>query len=250
MNVVRRLLLVPVILGVLLAGACIEVNVNDLDDRPTVRPSGDIRTVRYDYRDFSRVAVSDTFRATITQGGEFSVVLRVDANLLDHLGVTVDGDELEVELRGNQRLRGSFTMEAAITMPVLDAVQISGASQIEAGGFTGAGTIVAEVSGASRLEMTVVAEELEVDASGASRVTLHGKAESLVVDASGASTIAAEGLEANSCEVELSGASNAQVQAGRQLGPANLSGASKLTYLGSPELVEIDTSGASSVRAR
>jgi hypothetical protein len=64
--------------------------------------------------------------------------------------------------------------------------------------------------------------------------------------ASGASHLALERLEVDGLEVELSGASNAEVLVRRTIS-ASLSGASSLRYLGSPTLTRQDTSGGSSI---
>ncbi len=231
----------------LLAGGCIEVNVNT-NDRHTVQPSGEVQTVEYAFRDFTAVSISDTFTATIQQGDEYAVVVRADRNVVDYLDVGLSDGSLEVGLENGTRLSGSFALEVSITMPALDTLQVSGASTATVGHFADTPSLAAEVSGASRLTLVTDGTDLDLDLSGASRATLNGKTGALHLDASGASSIDAEDLEVERCDAKLSGASTAHVRVTGTLGPARLSGASTLTYQGTPELVEIDTTGASSVR--
>ncbi len=232
----------------LLAGGCIEVNVNDKETR-TIHSSGEVETVDYDYRDFAAVSIADTFVATIQQGDEYAVAVRADKNAVDFLHVAVRDGVLEVGLENNTRLRGSFTLEVDVTLPALETLEVSGASTATVGHFVRATSLGAEVSGASRLTLVADGTDLNLDVhlSGASKATLNGRAGALHLEASGASTIDAQDLEAATCDAELSGASTVHVRVTGTLGPARLSGASTLRYEGTPQLVDIETSGASSI---
>lgn len=66
---------------------------------------------------------------------------------------------------------------------------------------------------------------------------------------SGASKLDAENLKAENVSVDSSGASSATVFVTNEL-KADLSGATNVTYLGSPKNVQKKTSGASSVKEK
>ena len=76
-----------------------------------------------------------------------------------------------------------------------------------------------------------------MELSGASSVDLTGSSVSLSLKASGASKAKMENFAIDDAEVHLSGASSATLNVKDNIGPAVLSGASKLIYLGDPTLV-------------
>ncbi len=91
---------------------------------------------------------------------------------------------------------------------------------------------------------------MEVRLSGASRVDLDGSGSTLDLHVSGASTADLEDFSVDTAQVDLSGASTAMLDVKDDIGPANLSGASRLIYSGDPAFRNFKTSGASSINAR
>jgi hypothetical protein len=249
--------------------ACIEVSVNTRE-HDTIRPSGEVVTRTYDFTDFEAIRISDAFAATIEQAPSYSVVLHIDRNVLEHVEIEVDGGMLMVGLDDDISVRGRFRHEVVITLPVLRQLEVSGASDASIAGVdladgdlslrvSGASKLKSDaavpglslhVSGASQVEGETTARELSVDLSGASKLTLSGSAGRVSLKAVGASRLHLDDLEAEAMEVELSGASGADVSVSGTLGPAHLSGASSLHYAGDPALRDIRTTGASSVSPR
>jgi putative autotransporter adhesin-like protein len=74
-----------------------------------------------------------------------------------------------------------------------------------------------------------------------------GRAGTLKADASGASNLELADLGLEDLDIQLSGASRADVQAAHTIA-AQLSGASRLTSRGTPQFTKRDTSGASTIQ--
>lgn len=89
-------------------------------------------------------------------------------------------------------------------------------------------------------------DRFDVEVSGASTADLTGQVDTLEADLSGASTLRAATLSAKSANVESSGASTAEVHVTENL-DADASGASKIRYHGQPGNVHVEDSGASKV---
>jgi hypothetical protein len=103
------------------------------------------------------------------------------------------------------------------------------------------------VSGASKTTAAnVKADKFDLNISGASKAEISGEAIELTANASGASKINAEGFKVKRADVDASGASTIMVNASEDL-DANASGASKIRYAGSPQVSQKAT-GASSVK--
>lgn len=212
------------------------------------RGSGTVVTEEYDFTDFDEVSLGYAFDGTITQGDTYSVIVRIDDNLVDKLVVEQNGNRLNIGLEPNS-LVNQATMEVDITLPDLTWLEASGASQAQLTGLTTDGDFTAHASGASRIHGDIAAGDLDLEASGASTIALAGTAADVRAGASGASTIDLEELTAANADANASGASNITVNTGGTLN-ADASGASNVHYLGNPTLGNIDESGGSNVDPR
>ncbi len=249
---IRRWLVVLVVAPALLLGACGEECEHcDADCQPcdsaALSGSGNVVVQEMDFAGFTSVEAANAFRVEITQAESFSVSVRVDDNLLDRVDVSKSDETLSIRLDPGLSLTGDVTLEATITMPDLEGLELSGASVAVISGFRSSGQLDILLSGASRVEGDVEAGEVEIGASGASTAALEGSAASLTIDGSGASSFDLDGLTVDTAAVELNGASSATVNARERIDPVKLSGASHLRYVGEPSLGDVQTSGSSTL---
>jgi hypothetical protein len=212
-----------------------------------VRGSGNVVSQEMPLADFSSVEAANAFEVGITQSDTFSVTMRVDDNILDLLDVSKEGNTLRLRLERGVRLFGDVTLEASITMPELESLELGGASKASVSGFRSSGRLDIDLSGASSLEGDLEAGDTDIDASGASRVLLEGSATEMTMEGSGASSLDLADFTVNTAEVRLSGASDATLRVLERIEPVDVSGASRLRYLGDPSLGDVTTSGASTV---
>jgi len=215
-------------------------------------PSGSdsVVTITSDNAGFDRVVISDAFRVSIRQGEAFSVVLRVDEDLKDDVEVSQDGRTLTIGLRpaltpGVNRA----TLEADIAMPLLTALEASGASRIALSGFESQEDLFVEAAGAGVVTGDIRAGDSTMTASGSSVISLAGSSGVLVLEVVGASSADLAEFLATDVHAVLRGASEAVVYASGTL-DVEASGASHLTYVGDPTLGSVQTSVDSSVRER
>ena len=126
-------------------------------------------------------------------------------------------------------------------------MKASGATDTYVNGVIKADRFRLDLTGASNFKGAVDAVDLEVDQSGASDARIGGRVSNFRVDLSGASSLKGYELSADVVDIDVSGASNAQINAVKEL-KVEASGASDVRYRGSGVLKEINSSGASSVR--
>ena len=210
--------------------------------------SGDLVTQKYDFSDFTKVEVSSAFKFEINQSASYSVSVTADDNVIEKVQVTKSGDTLKIGLKTITVL-GTVTLQAAVTMPQLRGLEVSGASRGTISDFSSTEDLDIEVSGASKVTGDITAGDADFDVSGASTVQLEGSANDMVADASGASRMNLGDFAVNNANVNLSGASSGTVNLSGKL-DADLSGASKLNYIGEPTMGDINTSGASTLSAK
>jgi hypothetical protein len=134
-----------------------------------------------------------------------------------------------------------------IAMPQIKSLDLSGATQSSLTGFKSDNSFDLGVSGASQLDGQIEAGNVRADVSGASRVQLGGKGANLNLECSGASRAELGDFLVKDATVNLSGASRATINASGQLS-GEASGASQLTYRGSPTLGSLQSSGASTIK--
>jgi hypothetical protein len=214
-------------------------------ERISVTGSGNLTTETHDLTGFTRVEAQSGFQIEVTQSSTFSIEITADDNIHEFIEVQKSGETLSIRLRGN-RFYHSVTLEATVTMPELYKIELSGGSQATITGFSSSHDFEAEMSGGSQLSGDITAADADFELSGGSQVNLEGTGDGLVVDASGGSQLDLEGFSINDAYIEISGGGRATVNVSGTL-DVNLSGGSKVLYVGEPTLGDIQLSGDSTV---
>ncbi len=226
------------VVGALLAAACGY-------GHGSTSGSGHIVTEQRDFTDFTALDVGNIFDTEVVQSDSFSITITADDNVLERVKVSKDGEELKLRLE--RRRYHHITLTAKIAMPVLSGLELDGLSRVTVTGFKSSQDLHLDLSEASSLTGDMEAGDVVIEASDASAVTLAGSASTLTLDASGRSRVDLADFAVNEASVELSGLSRATVSASERLDPVDLSGDSRLEYLGDPTFGEVDTSNDSAI---
>ena len=205
---------------------------------------GPLQEVQKDFvvTDFDRLEMGSGFRIRVDQANSFSVKVKGDRRNVDDLEVYKQGNTLVIKFE-DQRDRHHNTY-IDITMPVLSAVNFSGASESKIRGFE-SDQIDLYLSGASVCQVDATFNRIDLVVSGASEVIMFGDGAELVGELSGASTLKAFDYPVKEAILELSGASSGKVTVTDAL-DVTAGGASSVLYRGEPSVVA-NTSGASTV---
>jgi len=209
---------------------------------------GPIKEIERDYSftDFSRLEVGDALNVTVTQGGEYSIHVKGDERNIEDLVVERNNSKLTFKYRPGQRMRNrQYTTYITITMPSLTGADFSGAVTADIAAFE-EDAFAMSLSGASMANVKVTATTADFDLSGASKLYAEGGSSTMDLSLSGASFFSGLDFEVANADVDLSGASNVQVNVTSTL-KASASGASSVIYRGSPAL-NSSMSGASTIR--
>jgi hypothetical protein len=207
--------------------------------------SGNLETEQYAFTNFTEVEIGSAFEFEIKQSSSYSINVTADDNVMDYVQVSKDGQTLTIRLRRFISI-GPVTLRASVTLPQLHGLTASGASRGTVSDFSSNEDLEITVSGASRVNGDVTAGNVEFGISGASTIQLEGSASDIDANVSGASHFNLEAFTVNNADVNFSGASSGTVNLNGRL-DANLSGASRLWYIGEPTMGDINTSGASAI---
>ena len=240
----------------------------------------DIKATRdFDVENFSGISIGNATDLTLVKADEFALTIEVSEEYIDYISIkytssgvmSIGYDKLPLKLRNSKKSH----MKATISMPYINSMDISGATTVTSndsfttvGGMqkfniscSGASTInkfkitapeaVVTVSGASKVELDGKFGELDAEVSGASKLVLSGEAGEFELECGGASSTNAESLEAEDVELEVSGASRADVFVTKRL-EVEVTGASTCTYTTAGQ-IQLDVkkiAGASSFKRK
>jgi len=222
--------------------ACGTVRVTD---QSLVTGSGHVVSRGIPITSFSKLEVSSAFVTTISLGSSTEATVRVDDNLVDDLDVYVSGDTLHVGLDEGVSVRKA-TLEADLATRSLVAIEGNGAAKITLGDALAGDGFAVELSGAATLAGEIEIEDGTAELSGASKADLTGEASALRVVLSGASQLSGRDLTVGDLTIELSGASDAELAVTGSISAA-ATGASTLRYAGSPTVTQQEVSGGSQI---
>jgi hypothetical protein len=257
--------LIPVIVSLTLVAVLVLPGCNG------AMGSGNVITEKKDFTNFSSVDISSAFEVDITQSSTYSVVISADEDLFDYIEVTQVGSKLTIFLSPRHIFTdftlGNRVLKAEISMASLHGLELSGASKGTITGFQSASPLRLDVSGATTLKLnSIVAGDTNIDVSGASKLTgnitagmadfnisgassmeISGVANDMEIEVSGASKASLEKFRVGNVDVTLSGASEATVHVNKML-DIEVSGASRLYFIGNPTLGKTEISGASTIK--
>ena len=194
---------------------------------------------------FSKIDVGGAYDVVLEQGSTESIKVDVQRGDLDDVITEINGSTLDIRTkRGTRNLKATLY----ITFKNLDELSVSGACDLETKGTINSDDFKLETSGASSIDLAVQSTDFELEVSGASKINLSGKTNDCEVDMSGASKLNALDFEVVDLDVDLSGASDADVHVTGSLS-ASISGAGDIRYKGSPKLEKMKTSGAATLKS-
>lgn len=188
--------------------------------------SGNVQTQERSFSNFSTVNVDSGFRVQISQAASYRISITTDDNVLNYVQVFETGTTLTIRLQPGMSFQ-TTVLRAEITMPDFQALRLSGGVNGMAEGF-------------------VLQHDFRVELSGGSTFTMDGRANNLVALCSGGSSLNLSSFPVTNADIEFSGGSQGTISLSGTLN-ANLSGGSRLYYLGNPTFGNINTSGGSSI---
>lgn len=189
--------------------------------------SGKTKAEKRDLSGFTAVNISGAFEVEIVAQKEAGVELEGDDNLLPLVRTEVSNGVLSIF--NSQSYSTSEAIRVRISLPRLDAVSTSGASDI--------------------VVTNVKSDDFNVSTSGAGSLKISGEAKTLDLEISGAGSVDTKDLRAARVSVDSSGAAEATVYASEDL-RVSASGAGSVEYYGDPKNVSESVSGGASISKR
>lgn len=182
----------------------------------------------------SKFNTNDTFDC-----GKEKFILKISgASVIYQLGIIAKNSQITISGASNIRdFKGDFGE--------ID-IKVSGASKIDAELI--AEELDIEISGASKAEINGEFEKIDLECSGASKAILSGTSDEIELEGNGVCSIVADNMKAKDAKVDISGASKASVYVTKKL-DVECSGASTCIYKADKSIsITSEISRGSSIR--
>lgn len=193
---------------------------------PGPRGNGHITSESRNVPEFSAVKAGGAFDIQWVSGPT-EVVVTTDKNLQPHITATVAQHTLRLDW--DEQVRPTKGIKVKLSSGSLSAAELNGAVRFAATKLAG--------------------DSFALEGNGATRCVLDGSIARFTANLNGASRLDADQLQTRECEMSISGAGRADVNATEMLN-VSISGAGKVTYGGNPAKVEKRVSGAGKISRR
>lgn len=195
---------------------------------------------------FTKIQSSGSADVILMIGGNCTVTVEDDDNLLPYLETTVEDGTLQIRYKDEISVANDHA-KIYVTAPTLSEVGTSGTSNIAISGLLkNPDKISFNTSGIGNIEGEVDAPAVSASISGTGTVKLTGHTKDFDCELSGVGHADCGNLESENTTVSVSGVGAATVFASVHL-DATVSGTGSVHYRGSPQNPEIHTSGVGSV---
>ena len=197
---------------------------------------------------FHALRATGTINLTLTPDSLHTLTLSGPEHLLQTLTTEVRDSVLHIHTYNRSSARQA-RVNVTLTAPQLHRIELCGGTLAHTTAPLTQPALTLALYDAGRAHLQLCLDSaLTVDLAGASRLQLSGHTPRALFDLVGASRLEAATLRTLRTQLNSSGASHAHIWCEEDL-KLRLSGASRLTYKGTPHLSERILSGASSLRA-
>ena len=174
--------------------------------------------------EFHAISVPGTIQVSVTVGKAASLELTGEADLLAKVTTTVKDGVLVLDTP--RRMRNHSHLRAIVTVPALDAIDVSGTAELKVTGLAAAG--------------------LAIRIPGTGTVTLAGTAGTIQASIDGTGQLDADQLAAKDARIAIGGTGQASLRASQSV-DVTVTGTGSVDVAGNPPHVKKSVSGTGSV---
>ena len=215
----------------------------------TVHSRGEMVARDFDVESFTGINVGGSFYITWRESDEFAVTVEMQENLFNHLEVEVRNNTLRIRTTGNITITNNQNRPRLyVYAPTIETVNFSGSATAENWDTINGESFSASISGSATMEVALHVQSVEINSSGSGRFTLTGTTDLLDIRSSGSSRITADGLQANTATINISGSGRAYVNVADYL-DVRVSGSGTVRYSGNPRVSQ-NITGSGRVEAQ
>ena len=232
---------IVITLMALLFGSCNQIgNIN------SITGSGHVTTEnRAVTGDFKNVEVNTALDLIIEQSDKTEIIVEADDNLQKEITTKIENGVLVISCTKGNFINVS-SKKITVKMPVIEGLQASSASTINANNTLKGSSLSLTSSSAGSIHVTAEYENIQLTSSSASNQTINGKAIHLETNSSSGSVLNATELLANEVVAKASSGSSISVSPIVNL-KAEASSGGSISYSKTPKSIEKEEHSGGSV---
>ncbi len=175
---------------------------------------------------FSQINVEGTFRVGVIVGGQPTIRITTDSNIVPLVVTKVDDGVLTIANKPGVTFNTSKAVFIQIMVPTLNKITASGANRITA--------------------LRIASNNFKLETNGAVQANLTGTANKVSMLISGSGSVNANRLVAKNVSVHLNGSGRILVNATQKL-DTKITGSGKIIYAGNPSDVDQSVTGSGTI---
>ena len=214
----------------------------------TIRGSGNLLTESRSVKDFDRVNLHGCGQVVITQGGDESLVVETDDNIMPHVRTVVKDRTLDLDFDPKHKNVSPTRLQFTLNVKDLVGLKISGSGDMMAASLD-TDRLDVRVSGSGNVGIdSLTAKNTRVRISGSGNAELAGEVTGQNVGISGSGKYVAQDLHSETVKAKISGSGSATVWVTESLN-ARISGSGVMNYYGKPK-VRSKISGSGGIKSQ
>ena len=198
---------------------------------------------------FSGVDVSEGIKVELTLGDKEFVEVTADEEYIDKVITVVNGDELDIYLKGNNWKGSKRNILVKVTATKINSIEASSGSSVVSQNLIDSDDLEMSASSGSNIKIAFKAPKASCDVSSGASAKLKGVAKYFDTDASSGAGINAFEVKAVIVKADVSSGAHINVHAEEEINAEASSGGS-VKYTGNPKTVDVDKSSGGSVRKK
>ncbi len=212
----------------------------EMDDIPCVRVDGPIETQKRTLSDFNSIFFGDVGNLHISQGNEYSFIMKGQRVILDKVDLSVENNNLIIQL--NECFNGDgYSLDIFITAPEIVNIEMSGIGTVTTETPLSADVFSLKLSGVSEMNsLEIEADSMTTYHLGTGTIQYSGNTRAHTILSSGVGEIKADNLTTKTTEVTSNTTGDTYVNVSEKL-IATLNNTGNVYYKGSPEITKEET---------
>ncbi len=212
-----------------------------------VRGDGHITTETRSVTGYNSIDVSGAIDVYVKQDSTQTINIETDQNLMPYIIVREEGGVLKIYPKDNSNLRPTGAIKVYVSGSNFKKFEASGACDYYSENkISNTESISIEMSGSSDATLELNSPKITAELTGAGKLTLKGETKDLSINGTGSSDFKCFDMQAENVDVDVTGASDAEVFASVRLN-ITATGSSDVVYKGNPSVSQKVT-GAGSVK--
>lgn len=196
--------------------------------------------------EFKKIEIEGAFKIHLKQDSSLSIGLSGDDNLLKYISTSVEGDKLIIRTT-KKNLCDADSIVINIGIHNLSEIKASGAVSISSTGKIKVTDLGIGLSGATKVNLDLDADNVVAEGSGVSELDLKGQAASMRIKASGVAKVKAFDFVVGEYTINTAGVGKCYINVLKTLN-IHSAGASEIEYKGNPSTINNDKAGASKIK--